>query len=336
MAVSVIGAPFVHTRKAAAATPLVVCAFGGAPQDLQKKFYFEPFQRATGIEVVDVSTSSLAQIKAQVESGNIEWDVAQVESRWVARGEKDGLYEPIDTKIVDSSDIVPEAKQTHAIGAYFWSKVIAYNSKTFSKEHHPGSWKDFWDVTAFPGRRSLQNIPVRQLEFALLADGVPKDKLYPIDVTRAFKKLDQIKPHIHAWYVAAQGEQLLMDGEVSMVPITNGRALVSAQKGFPIDIDFNEGGLELDSWIVLRGTKKRSEAMRLIDFMCKPENQAKFCSAYYGGPVNTKTFALLSEEVNRLLPSYPTLLAQQFLTNVNWWTENEAAMTTQWKEWLLK
>ena len=240
--------PFIHTGRANGAEPLVVCAFGGAPQELQRKFYFDPFEKAAGIKILDVSKPTLAQMKAQVDTRNIEWDVVQAESRWVHRGTAEGLFEAIDSKIVNTSELIPAAKHPHAVGAYFWSKVIAYNSKKFSKASHPASWKEFWDVKAFPGRRSLQNIPVRQLEFALLADGVPKDKLYPVDIDRAFKKLDQIKPHIHAWYVAAQGEQLLMDGEVVMVPITNGRALVSAAKGFPIDIDFNEGGLELDSW----------------------------------------------------------------------------------------
>lgn len=334
-AVGVAVGPFVHAHKGAAAEPLVVCAFGGAPQELQRRFFYSPFERATGIKIVDVSKPTLGQMKAQVESKNIEWDVVQAESRWVLRGTQEGLFEPIDTKIVDMTDLIPEAKHSHAVGTYFWSKVIAYNSKIFPKGKHPKSWKDFWDVKAFPGRRSLQNIPVRQLEFALLADGVPKEKLYPIDVERAYKKLDQIKPHIHAWYVAAQGEQLLMDGEVVMVPITNGRALVSAAKGFPIDIEFNEGGLELDSWVVLKGTKKREQAMQFINFASKPENQAKFSEQYFGGPTNKKTFGLLSDEVNRKLPSHPSVLSKQFLTNTKWWADNETAMTERWNKWLI-
>ena len=59
----------------------------------------------------------------------------------------------------------------------------------------PKSWVDFWDVKRFPGARGLCiNDSPRTLIFALLADDVPADRLYPLDVDRAFKKLDQIKP----------------------------------------------------------------------------------------------------------------------------------------------
>ena len=72
-------------------------------------------------------------------------------------------------------------------------------------------------MKAFPGPRSLENSPKGNLEFALLADGVAPDKLYPLDVDRAFKKLDQIKHHIPVWWTnGAQHVQLLIDGEVSM------------------------------------------------------------------------------------------------------------------------
>jgi putative spermidine/putrescine transport system substrate-binding protein len=51
-------------------------------------------------------------------------------------------------------------------------------------------------VRRFPGPRSLRNHPVDNLEFALLADGAAMDKLYPIDMDRAFRKLDEIRQHV--------------------------------------------------------------------------------------------------------------------------------------------
>ncbi len=59
---------------------------------------------------------------------------------------------------------------------------------------------------------------------ALIADGVPVDKLYPLDVDRAFKKLEQLKPHVLVWWSSgAQSAQVLKDGEVDMVAAWNGR-----------------------------------------------------------------------------------------------------------------
>src|SRR5678815_1824073 len=56
----------------------------------------------------------------------------------------------------------------------------------------------------------MQNRPVDNLEFALLADGVAPDRLYPIAVDRAYRKLDQIKQHVAAWWkTGAQWAQRL-------------------------------------------------------------------------------------------------------------------------------
>ena len=71
----------------------------------------------------------------------------------------------------------------------------------------------------------MLNNPVRTLQFALVADGVPLDKVFPIDVDRAFKKLEQIKPHIKVWWTQGnQSQQLMRDGEVDMMVMWNARA----------------------------------------------------------------------------------------------------------------
>ena len=35
---------------------------------------FKPFAEETGIKVIDTSTPNVAKIKAQVDTGNVEWD----------------------------------------------------------------------------------------------------------------------------------------------------------------------------------------------------------------------------------------------------------------------
>ena len=51
------------------------------------------------------------------------------------------------------------------------------------------------------------------IEAAFLADGVAPDKLYPLDLDRAFKKLDSIKADIIWWSAGAQSQQLLASAE---------------------------------------------------------------------------------------------------------------------------
>ena len=57
-----------------------------------------------------------------------------------------------------------------------FSTVIGWNTKTYG-DQRPQSWADFWDVKKFPGTRSYRNA-VPTLEPALMADGVPRDKVY--------------------------------------------------------------------------------------------------------------------------------------------------------------
>ena len=42
--------------------------------------------------------------------------------------------------------------------------------------------------------------------------GVPMDKVYPMDVERAFRAMDRIKPHVNVWWTTgAQPAQLLAE-----------------------------------------------------------------------------------------------------------------------------
>lgn len=74
------------------------------------------------------------------------------------------------------------------------------------------------------------------MEAALLADGVPPEKLYPLDIDRAFKSLDRLKPQITTWWSSgAQSQSLIRDGEVEMLAMWNGRASnLSVKQKIPV------------------------------------------------------------------------------------------------------
>ena len=83
----------------AAATPayaagdLTVVSWGGAYTRSQVKAYHEPFTAKTGIAILSEDyNGGLAQIKAQVESGNVTWDVVDLEPSDVARACDEGCW----------------------------------------------------------------------------------------------------------------------------------------------------------------------------------------------------------------------------------------------------
>src|SRR5207249_4296993 len=88
-----------------------------------------------------------------------------------------------------------EAMHPYGVGGFVWPTGIAYHTKKYNDENHPRSWAEFWDVKKFPGARALPHPSylIGPLEMALVADGVPADKLYPLDVERAFRSLERIR-----------------------------------------------------------------------------------------------------------------------------------------------
>ena len=105
------------------------------------------------------------------------------------RAANEGLTEEIDYSVVDNgADLVPEARGSHWTAGEIETVLMGYRTDKF-KDKHPMSWKDFWNVDAFPGNRALHNWCVTTMEAALLADGVPANALYPLDIDRAFASL---------------------------------------------------------------------------------------------------------------------------------------------------
>ena len=126
----------------------------------------------------------------------------------------------------------------------------------------------------------MRRHPIYNLEAALIADGVPMDKLYPLDVDRAFKKLEELKPHVLVWWDSgAQSAQILQDGEVDMVGAWNGRIQAAMKepndKGGPLAITFNQQMLVSDCWLIPKGAPNKDLAMKAIAIMMRPEVNAR-------------------------------------------------------------
>ena len=143
----------------------------------------------------------------------------------------------------------------------------------------------------FPGRRALRNHPFATLEAALMADGVAPDKLYPIDVDRAFKKLEEIKPHITVWWTSgAQSAQLLNDGEVDMVMAWNGRVSALTKEGAKVAFTYNQGILQSTSLCILKDAPNLATAVKFLNEAVDPVHQANLPLHIDYGPANPKAF----------------------------------------------
>ncbi|WP_296253301.1 ABC transporter substrate-binding protein [Pseudomonas sp. UBA4194] len=321
----------------AAAEDITFVSQGGAYQEAQSKAILEPAAKKLGLTLKqDSSPKAYPIIKTQVESGKVSWDVVDLPTGDCLRGEAEGLFEKLDPALVPNAAQLPaELKDDYSVGYISYSTVLAYRTDAFSSEKAPKTWADFWDTEKFPGQRSLRNLPRPTLEIALMADGVAPDKLYPLDVDRAFKKLEQIKPHIATWWTSGgQSAQLISDGEVDMIQAWNGRITAVQADGAPVAFDYNQGVLETNSLCVLKGTAHKAAAMKFVNEAIDAKLQAALPMIIDYGPLNPEAFktGVIPAERTAKLPSSPENISRQALLSAKWWASQEGVKAEE--RWL--
>ena len=308
---------------------------GGPYGPAYRKAFYDPFEQATGIRVTNVAREAepTAQFKAMVETRSYTWDVCTLTLSARDILDKQKLLEPIE--LAAAPGLMAEALTPVWLGIDVYSTVQGYRTDRF-KARAPDSWADFWDVAAFPGRRSLRKNPIDTLEQALLADGVALDKLYPLDVARAFASLDRIKPHVEVWWTSgAQSSQLIQSGEVDLIALWNARAQATVDAGAPVRIVWNQGLYSIEGWGIPKGCPKLDAARRFVRFCADARQQAVFTETLAYGPTNLDCYRYIPAARAALLPTAPENLKLMTIARESWWSANRAAMNERFNTWIL-
>ena len=273
-----------------------------------------------------------------VEAHDIQVDVADLGEFTTVSFEKRGALEKIDRasfKRTNLADIGPV--EDYYVGENTYATVMGYGTGAFPSRH-PTNWAEFWDVKAFPGGRMLEDMAAEfpNLEFALLADGVPMDKLYPIDIARAFKKLREIRPNITKWWDSgAVSAQMLAGKQVVLGSLWSGRILPLIDDNAPVAIEWNQSSRQLQTLCILKGAPNLENARQYIDFAMQPKPQAEVARLSGYGPVNKKAFDFIDAKMATRLPTSPEHLKISFATNARWWVEHRDEIATKWQAFLL-
>jgi len=315
-----------------------IAAYGGTAQDAERVAYFKPFEKLSGIKTTDIAGADINKVKAMVETGNVQWDVVQLGRSTVKNLMKKGDYfEKIDYELVDVGNIDPLYRYDYALDMLVWSEVMAYRTDAFGGKV-PVGWADFWDTKKFPGDRALGGAgpSTPELEFALMAAGVPPDKVYPIDVDKAFVSYDKIKSSIVKWWeTGAIPPQLLTDKEVVLTSVWNGRMAALQTAGVPAAISWDQGLLKRDCWAVPKGSPNKANAMKFIAFSTLAISQARLAMLIPYGSVNNKSAEYLTEQQLSMLPSAPAIKAKLVPYNYDWWVDNRDTVIAHWNKWIL-
>lgn len=307
---------------------LVFVNWGGDAIQSYDAAYGQPFFEATGIRVrQDGSGPTEGAIAAQVESGNPAWDIVDVDPFSAETLGKAGQMEPIDYDVVDRSKMREGFGWPFSASSYFYSYILAYDRNRYG-DNPPTTMADFFDTENFPGMRSMYRWGAGMWEAALLADGVAREDLYPLDIARAHAKIAELLPNIVSfWGGGAESQSVLLNGEASMALIWSTRAkIIEEDSGGDIAWTWNEGLVAPGAMGVVKGNPGGAEAaMDFIAFAQDPERQLVMFEMMAQGPANPAADALLSPEDAIFNPVDPANYAVQVPLDMAWYEEHYSA-----------
>jgi putative spermidine/putrescine transport system substrate-binding protein len=337
---------------------MVVVSWGGAYTKSQQRAYHQPYMDANpGVTIVndDSASEGASKLRAQVEAGNVTWDLLDAEAPNAITLCDEGLVEEINF----DKDLAPAPDGTSAtedfgkslisdcfIPQIAYSTTLGFRSDIYDVE--PTKMADVFDLEKFPGKRSLEKRPDPNLEWALIADGVdPKDVYKVLDteegVNRAFKKLDTIKDQVIWWTKGSQPMQLLADGEVAFGSAYNGRLFEAIEVNKqPIKMLWDGQALQLDGWVVPKGAPNKAEVMKYLRFATDTQrlaDQAKYISY---GPLRASSAPMVGKHADLgidmapHMPTAPQNMKGAIFYDFEWWADNKDDLAERFESWLAK
>lgn len=320
---------------------LLIRTTGGVFEAALKRNFFDPFSKASGVRVIPFAASygdMMAKSAAMEAAGAVEWDIISPQYDELTQISK-YLADLGDCSSMPNvaRDGVPGTCGRYGVLYLTGGQPLTWNTSII-KGRKPQGWADFFDTKTFPGRRAIPNTgsPWATLLMALLADGVPRDKLFPLDLDRAFRKLDTIKPDVAVWWKTGdQSVKMWTQDEIAMSLMFGGSAYAAKRRGEPIDYTYNQAVADFGAWAILKGAPHPNAARAFIDFfMTDPEAHARFGQEMGYTTSNAAAGALLKPEDRADLLSTPEKLASVIRVDYVWLAEHRAAVINRFQSWV--
>ena len=324
----------------ALAADITVISFGGASKVVQTEAFYKPFEQATGNKVVAGEyNGEMGLLQAMVSTGNVTWDVVQVEGPELLRGCETGMFETLEGLDLNADDFLPGALSDCGAGLLVWSMAIAYNGDNVARA--PQGWNDFWDVQTFPGKRGLRKGAKYTLEFALMADGVRPSQVYSLlateeGVQRAFKKLDEIKDSIQWWESGAQPMQFLASKDVIMSTVFNGRVFAAQEEGANMAVVWPGSIYSIDSWAIPKGSKNVEAAKAFIALSLQAEQQKMHTEKLGYGSTNKQVSKLVEPQLLARLNTAPQNLKDALGLDDEFWVDHGEDLEERFNAWVAR
>lgn len=315
---------------------LRVAAWGGEVQAALSAAVWQPFAKATGCTVQELTTD-YAQLSSSAGGVQPYADVLVVDEVWAETASTAGVVETIAADEIDRERFGRVEATENAVPAYAYALVDAFRRDAMQQNGEPASWADWWDVNRYDGPRTLPRNAFGCFEFALLADGVERDKLYPLDGPRAVESLKRISGKIVDlwWDSGLEPVAWLSNERADFAAAWHYRVIAGQQDGRAINLTWKDGLLVADSWVIAKGSPVRDVAIDFLKYATSPEVQAVLARTIPLGPVTPKSFDLIDPKVAKTLPTAPDAVDQLIRPDNAWWAAHKAEANEQFNCWLL-
>jgi putative spermidine/putrescine transport system substrate-binding protein len=315
--------------------PLNVALQSSAYRDAVRKILLRPYADATGTELGEPVWNGLLDTLRQLATDK-KADLALVDGPLLAAGCQAHLFDKPDWTSLGRDRFLPQATSDCGVGASVGATILAWDSQ---KIQSTPNWGDFWDVAKHPGRRGLQKTARRNLEIALMADGVSPGDVYRTlraggGVDRAFRKLDQLKPYIEWWDQPGEPAQFLASGKVLLTSApaapwpASGRVHIGVQWGGSL----NDGLF----WVILHDPAHLLAASAAIAVATDAAREAVLAKTTGFGPSTRAGIALLPTDIRAQIASIPANLQAGLTMDDGFWIENGEKLEARFAAWVAK
>lgn len=325
---------------ATASDTMTFVSYGGSYNENLRKSILDPFERRTDASVKLGVNTSLAPLKLQVESGNVQWDLVELTGSEYELAVRQDLLEPFDYGVIDTAGVPDYAKKEFGIKYALFLFGIAWDRREVADAEAPATWPEFWDAQRFPGKRSLYEKidSAGILEAALLAQGVPFEEIYPLDVAGALESLDALGSENIVWHATPEETiQQLTSGAVSLGTSWNGRVEIARRdEGAEIGFTPEQSVLLGDYLVVPKGAPNPELAFELMNYIVtNAEAGANYSKLTRYTIANQEAIDLLPAAMAEQLPTSPALADAILVKDDAWWAENLETASETFKQWQL-
>lgn len=243
---------------------------GGATTTARNDTVFKDFTSLTGVTTQADFNSDTTKFFATMQSGApVPWSLIEFPTKGDFLKAKDaGYLEALDTSVVPTDKLEKGTYDSYGVDVLRYGMTFTYNKNKWPDSGaHPTSMEDLYNTQKFPGKRCMYQYPQfgATLESALLADGVKRENLYPLDVNRALAKLDTIKNDIVWWTDGDEAVRFLSSGECDMGVAWSGRVYSAVTKDkAPLAISWTDSLYTDAVYAIPKGAPNKAAAQAMI------------------------------------------------------------------------